>query len=222
MTGEHNWSSTSTQPNRLFPHIKAEKKKMNGCPLTPNLILPVRLRQSAKWGGEVKHRSQDWGKRAKDRARDCEAQRKRDERGKGSVRSVWNNYRLLVRVAEGKNQSIVRSNQRCLRQKSKVCLDHIHYLNFPHKHQGTLPALQLLTLCTQLCASGAVFAQQWERRLLLLLLRAKANIAQGGGQPVEWWDSVAHTGRGAQVLTCNYEPFIGHSQGTHRAQCTAA
>lgn len=24
-------------------------------------------------------------------------------------------------------------------------------------------------------------------------------------------DSVAHTGCGAQVLTCNYEPFIGHN-----------
>lgn len=64
MTEEHNWSSTSTQLNGSLPQIKAEKKK--------RWMVVLSLRHSDKWGGEVKHRSQDRGKRAKQQDRERE------------------------------------------------------------------------------------------------------------------------------------------------------
>lgn len=65
------------------------------------------------------------------------------------------------------------------------------------------------TMCCWCCVCSAAragaAADCWKQHAV------KANTVQGGGQPVDWWDSVAHSGCGAQVLTCNYEPFIGHN-----------
>lgn len=73
-----NWTDSSLKSKRLSSSFKKNASKMNGCscPLAPNLILPVRLCQSAKWGGEAKQRdggrgARVWKKSKRERERWC-------------------------------------------------------------------------------------------------------------------------------------------------------
>lgn len=169
---------------------------MNGCscPLAPNLILPVRLCQSAKWGGEAKQRdggrgARVWKKSKRERERCCV---------KGLHKSEPKD---LIANVRPETQSLFRWYPTV--SNTHTCT-----------HEWPIPALKLQTLSTQLCAA-AVFAQQWEQELLLLIaessMRLKPTLFRVEDSQLTDGDSVAHTGCGAQVLTCNYEPFIGHN-----------
>ena len=129
---------------------------------------------------------------------------------------------LIRDVCKAENQSLFRwyltvsslHTNRCTHTHTHSHT-HPHTHTHTHTHQKSIPALELQTLSTQLCAGcwcyvcWAVRAEAatdcWKQRAV------KANSVEGGRQRVDWWDSVAHTGCGAQVLTCNYGPFIGHN-----------
>lgn len=81
-----------------------------------------------------------------------------------------------------------------------------HTHTHTHTEQEIIPALQLQTFKSTTMCCCCVFAVQRASKVA-----AAESVQGGGGRRVDWWEPVAHTGRGAQVLTCNYGPFIGHN-----------
>lgn len=85
---------------------------------------------------------------------------------KGSVRSVLNNYRLLFFcVAKGKNSTTQNSNlikdvggRKTIVCSVRILLSQSNTHANTHKQQRTIPALELQTLSTQLCAAAVCSA----------------------------------------------------------------
>ena len=109
-------------------------------------------------------------------------------------------------MLEAENQSLFKSYPTVSNQHTHT---HTHTHTPENQPSPQATNFEHTTMCCWCCVCSAVragaAADCWKQRLV------KANSVQGGGQPVDWWDSVAHTGCGTQVLTCNYEPFIGHN-----------
>lgn len=175
---------------------------------------------------EVEKPSREDGERAKEKEREADWGKKKREpccvKGQyvvfGIITGCWfcvaegensttQSTKVLSKMLEAENQSLFRSYHAVSNLHT-----HTHTAeNHPSPEATNFKHTAMCCWCSVCSAARAgAAADRWKQRL------AKANTVQGGGQPVDWWDSVAHTGCGAQVLTCNYEPFIGHN-----VNCTA-
>lgn len=143
---------------------------MNGCscPLAPNLILPpVRLCQSAKWGGEAKQRdggrgARVWKKSKRERERCCV---------KGLHKSEPKD---LIANVRPETQSLFRWYPTVSNTCTRVAHPSPQATNFEYT------ALCCCCVCSAVRA-GAAAADCWKQHAV------KANTVQGGGQPVDWW-----------------------------------
>lgn len=144
---------------------------MNGCscPLAPNLILPVRLCQSAKWGGEAKQRdggrgARVWKKSKRERERWCV---------KGLHKSEPKD---LIANVRPETQSLFRWYPTV--SNTHTCT---HTRVAHPSPEATNFECTALCCCCVCSAVRAGAADCWKQHAV------KANTVQGGGQPVDWW-----------------------------------
>lgn len=124
---------------------------------------------------EVEKPSREDGERAKEKEREADWGKKK-KREPCCVKGQYVVFGIITGcwfcVAEGENSTTQSTKvlSKMLEAENQSLFRSYHAVSNLHTHtqQRTIPALKLQTLSTQLCAAGALFAQQREQELLLI------------------------------------------------------